>query len=345
MARKSLKERDMDKRCEACSGLGTLKHALDLCDLCAGTGIVSRRCRQCWKWQSIDQYISARGETFKLVVRCHTCTEKYKNWSDKPLEERESATYPRARIRADGPLRVKFVVESGNRKTGPIPVSMTSAGTCPKTCSWYGRGCYAEQHMVSIHWRRVSEGQGLEWDEFVKRVQALPDGQIWRHNEAGDLPGDGKDIDPERLRQLVRANAGKRGFTYTHYKYAEAEFMYNHFAIRHANQNGFAVNISADTLEEADLALSLGHPAVVVLPLDAPIRGNKTPAGHNIVVCPAEWSEKVTCERCGLCSVIGRKSVIGFRAHGDRKSQMSERISKRQLPLFQEAPVDQAHSP
>jgi hypothetical protein len=189
--------------------------------------------------------------------------------------------------------------------------------------------------MVAIHWRRVSDGDGLEWSDFIARVAALPPGQIWRHNEAGDLPGDDDHIDSVKLFQLVDANRGKRGFTYSH-KGIDGYRGTNTLLMVEANRHGFTVNVSADTLAEADRAMSFGLPAVVVLPLDAPIRGNKTPEGRNIVVCPAEWSPKVTCERCGICAVPNRKSIVGFRAHGDRAGQMTERIEKRQLPLFQD---------
>jgi hypothetical protein len=324
-----LRERSMEKPCTTCSGRGILSHALDLCELCGGYGIIKKRCAQCWNWKSVFEFVSIR--TFKLVRRCDGCTEKYKDWSSKSLSEREAATRPRSKIRADGPLRVKFVVESGNRKTGPIPVSMTSARTCPKNCAWYGRGCYAEQHLVSIHWRRLSDGDGIDWYAFLMMVRDLPEGQIWRHNEAGDLPGDDGHIELGQLWGLVKANVGKRGFTYTH----KPLNFYNVDLLKRANAKGFTINVSADTLADADRAIDLGLPAVVVLPLDAPIKGNRTPAGRTVVVCPAEWNEKVTCERCGLCAVANRKSVVGFRAHGDRAAQMTERIEKRQLPLFQ----------
>lgn len=191
------------------------------------------------------------------------------------------------------------------------------------------RGCYAEQHMVAIHWRKLSAGKvGMTWDEFICRIRVLPPGQVWRHNEAGDLPGDDLELDVPRLRQLVIANRGKRGFTYTHKPLAR------HFKeIRRATREGFTVNVSTDTLEAADEAMARHLPVTTVLPHDAPPKGNKTPAGHPIVVCPAELSEKVTCQRCKLCAVPDRKSVIGFRAHGDRKKQITER--HRQLPLLQ----------
>jgi hypothetical protein len=190
------------------------------------------------------------------------------------------------------------------------------------------RGCYAEQHIVAIHWRKLSSGKtGIPWSEFIERVRALPEGQVWRHNEAGDLPGRDLELDTELLGQLVDANRGKRGFTYTH------KPIQRHFkAIRRATLEGFTVNISTDNLKAADEAMALHLPVTTVLPHDAPRKGNRTPAGHPIVVCPAELSEAVTCERCKLCAVADRKSIVGFRAHGDRKKQITER--HRQLPLL-----------
>jgi len=71
---------------------------------------------------------------------------------------------------------------------------------------------------------------------------------LWRHNEAGDLPGEGDDIDVPKLRALVQANRGKRGFTYTHKPVLDNP--QNAVAIKCANQNGFTVNLSADSIEE-----------------------------------------------------------------------------------------------
>lgn len=312
--------------CDVCNGLGhTAASFLTACEKCEGTGFFKCRCSQCWKWRKVRYF---RGASGNLTKRCSICTKKYANWGSKTLEERERATSPRSGIKSDGKLLVSFARKSGNRKTGPIPVTMTAASTCPPSCPLMNRGCYAEQHMVAIHWRRLSAGKsGLPWGDFLAEVEALPEGQLWRHNEAGDLPGQGEELDIHLLARLVTANVGRRGFTYTH-----KDFRKYRQAFLSANMFGFTVNVSTDNLKDADAAAALGLPVTTVLPHDAPSKGNRTPEGRHIVVCPAELSEKVTCERCELCAIGDRKSIVGFRAHGDRKKQITQR--NRQLPLI-----------
>jgi hypothetical protein len=154
----------------------------------------------------------------------------------------------------------------------------------------------------------------MSWDQFCVEVAALPAGQIWRHNEAGDLPGVGEDLDERLLDQLVEANAGKRGFTYTH-KRTGVE------AIRRAVVRGFAINVSADSLDEAKRFLRQSLPVVVVLGKDAPKRFGP------VVTCPATYSD-TTCEKCGLCAKTDRAFAIGFPAHGNRRLLVNQRFAQ-----------------
>ena len=83
-------------------------------------------------------------------------------------------------------MRVHLTIKSENVKTGPIPVSTSSAETCPPACPLAGAGCYAQSGKLSIHWRKVSAAErGEPWHEFLARIRQLPPGQIWRHNQAG----------------------------------------------------------------------------------------------------------------------------------------------------------------
>ena len=70
---------------------------------------------------------------------------------------------------------------------------------------------------MNQHWDAVTNGQrGDSWEVFLAQVRKLAKSELWRHNQAGDLAGEGDSIDLNALNELVLANRGRRGFTYTH---------------------------------------------------------------------------------------------------------------------------------
>lgn len=214
-------------------------------------------------------------------------------------------------------ISVAFTLKSANVKTGPIPTSVTSANSCPNSCPFMGSGCYAESGPLAIHWSKTSNGErGSTWGEFCETIEALPVGQLWRHNVAGDLPGHNENINAAMLGELVAANIGKRGFTYTHKTNNPDNFQW----IKAANQWGFTVNLSANNLEHADqlAALEIG-PVVTVLPIDAP-KTTTTPNGRTVVACPATYLHHISCDTCQLCQ-RQRTTIIGFPAHGTGKAK------------------------
>jgi hypothetical protein len=202
---------------------------------------------------------------------------------------------------------------SRNRKTGPIPVTTTSANSCPRTCGFRGNGCYAQSGPLALHWKAVSGGlRGSTFDELLQEIGTLRRHALWRHNQAGDLtPASPGVIDAGSLMRLAVANRGRRGFTYTHYLPTSA----NRIAIHRANQLGFTVNLSAETLRQADDYVNLGvAPVVVVLP-SSTTRATRTPAGRHVIVCPASTGN-TDCLNCGICQQRDRASIVGFPAHG-----------------------------
>lgn len=217
-------------------------------------------------------------------------------------------------------MKAQLTLNSGNSKTGNIPVSMTERKSCPNSCP-IKASCYAKSGYIRLHWDRL-ENKDVTWNDFIKSVEQLPNNQLWRHNSAGDLPGVNESIHSGRLRQLVKANTGKRGFTYTHKK----PNTKNANLIKEANANGFTINLSANSLQQADeyIKLEIG-PVVVVLPKDSPNK-LKTPEGNSVIVCPAQIREDITCSNCGLCQISNRKAIIGFKAHGIGKNKLSEMI-------------------
>ena len=241
-------------------------------------------------------------------------------------------------------MHVTLNMASGNRKVGSIPVSTTEAGSCPSSCplaSPQGAGiakdgdCYAAFGPLGMHWRKIGkDGRGIMWSLFCRAIKKLPKGQLWRHNQAGDLPkADNPNcynidlIDSEKCEELSSASRGKRGWTYTHY---DMESSHNRDVVQKMNSvDGLTVNLSADSLEEADQYTDLGiAPVCVTIPEDAPHRGNKTPNGLHVVVCPAQTQDDMSCARCQLCQIKNRKSIVGFLAHGTASKRLSTKLSK-----------------
>ena len=238
---------------------------------------------------------------------------------------------------------VALTKKSRNIKTGPIPVSTSGKETCPNSCPLKDAGCYADGGPMAIFWQKVTEKKaGLAYDTFLTDVTALPDDQLWRHNQEGDLQADpmnGADINLGALCDLTKANTGKRGFTYTHFD--TLNNTSNREAIELANKQGFTDNVSGNDFDQADkLAESKAGPVVSIAPIAYGRKSEKkiwteslaeyktrlqdlpshTKAGQKISPCPATYLD-TNCLDCGLCQKQNRKVLVVFPAHGLRKKK------------------------
>ena len=229
-------------------------------------------------------------------------------------------------------MHVTLNMKSGNRKVGPIPVSTTEEASCPTSCPLLGTDCYARFGPLGMHWRKIGpDGRGDQWSLFCDRVKTFIPEQLWRHNQAGDLPKctdkhDGPDrIDITKALQLSNASEHTKGWTYTHY---DPMVAWNAKVIKAMNKvDGMTVNLSADSLEQADEYVQLNiAPVCVILPQDSPTMGNKTPNGVPIVTCPAQTTEEMSCDKCKLCQVRDRKAIVGCLAHGTAKKRLSTKL-------------------
>lgn len=241
-------------------------------------------------------------------------------------------------------LRYHLTRVSSNSKTGPIPTVMISRGSCPPSCPLYSGGCYARGGNVRLHWDRVDD-RGMRFDDLLGHIRNFPHNQIWRYAVAGDLPGTGEKVSPFLLQRLVSANAGRRGFTYTHKNPLNPTIA---TAIAAANRRGFTINLSSNNVAQADdyLRLRIG-PVVTLIPEDfgedaltiSKLTGKEkavrrwrnvqTPEGVPVVQCPAEYNDSVQCANCGgsagpMCQRADRSFVVGFTVHGVSKRKASD---------------------
>jgi hypothetical protein len=227
-------------------------------------------------------------------------------------------------------MKIHLSIVSSNIKTGPIPVSTSPADTCPDSCPLKSL-CYAKFGPLALHWRKITSGKrGMSWDEFLHDVRRFRRGQLWRHNQAGDLVGKNNSIDRVSLMELVAANEGKMGYTYTHYPVSRHGSCKstritreNANLIQEANKKGFTINLSADTLSQADKLFDLEIAPVVTIVPSVNVKNYKTPAGNRVVICPATIHDNVTCATCGICQWKKREYIVGFPSHGIKKKAMN----------------------
>src|ERR1043166_309423 len=236
----------------------------------------------------------------------------------------------------------KFLITSrtANPITGPIMVTTSPRFTCPLSCPLRKTGksehagvCYAEHGALGgFIWslldrtptgKRIMNGVRVySFEELLYTIRSLPTGSLWRHNIAGDLPSnDRTTIDCAALRALTNANHSRRGFTFTHFDVLSNAL--NREAIRHANQNGFTVNLSGNSLAHADQLCDLGiAPVTTILPANVK-QNTTTPKGRRVVICPTN-THGVTCPDCGLCPRPTRSTIIGFPASGGLKHRINK---------------------
>ena len=243
--------------------------------------------------------------------------------------------------------RNHFVLVSAAAKLGNITTTRTTTDTCPPSCPLMDEGCYDQHGNSNIHRTKHDRDEytSYSFDEFLAHVRNFT--ATFRFAGGGDLWGKGDRIDRRKLSQFANEcdEWRREPIIYSH-KPIEGVHARGSKANRQANLKALqlvqeqsdkvTVNVSCDSLKEADSAVELGLEAVVVLPHDANEKGHVsfTPEGRKVLHCPATWS-KVTCggtpftKACGngkaICAQRGHP-VVGFPGHGPKKRQISERL-------------------
>lgn len=213
-------------------------------------------------------------------------------------------------------MKYQFTPKSSNVKTGPIPTTMTERKSCPLTCPLRENGCYADNFPLSLHWDRVAE-KGINLDALLEKIKALPKGQLWRHNVAGDFPHINGKIERQAFWDFVMASGHTNPIIYSHHKLNPN----NKLMFRLARNNGVNINASCESVTDAIKAIDSGINAVFV--------GRENTQTHKvgdttIVTCPAQLREDVTCSSCGLCARdrVGQRVAIQFIPHGTKAKKV-----------------------
>lgn len=215
-------------------------------------------------------------------------------------------------------MHYTFIRTSTNIKVGPIAVIYADQKTCPSTCPLKDKVCYAKYGNIVLHWRRVK----TKFKDLLSRIRDMGSHEILRYGVAGDLPGAGNNINKKQLLQLKESVSRiNKAYAYTHKPMLDKQHRAaknNRELIKGLKGSNFVINLSADSMEEADEYYDLDiAPVVVVLPVNSP-KTSYTPKGRKIVSCPQQYNPNITCAKCQLCMKF-RSCIVGFVAHGSGK--------------------------
>lgn len=185
-----------------------------------------------------------------------------------------------------------------------------SHDTCLKSCPFYGI-CYGYAGNVKIHAHRAASCS-LDLKQYIIE---LPKNAQLRHLVVGDLALAGIDLD-----YLSDAVAGhlKRpdvdGVAYTHV------WPYLDPTTNDAAEN-FTLNASCETDNDVRDALSLGWPAVKVVPRGYEPRN----VNWSEVMCQHE-TDGLPCIACRKCMYRASDTVICFSAHGTFAAKIEAKL-------------------
>ncbi len=211
-----------------------------------------------------------------------------------------------------------LIAESGNSKTGDMPVSYQHRETCNKDCPFKDEECLAEHGFIPFHWNKVDRGErGTSWPYFVSDIAQLPR-DIWRFGVAGDLPHHNGRISKRAVNELIQANDGREVIAFSHHDHTK---WTNILRFKEANEGGFTLNRSFERAKDA-VAYTKRYnlPAVTTMPLSSP--KSQVIDGVRVVMCPAKPDNDITCKSCRLCAKSKRKCVVGFYPIGKKAKQV-----------------------
>src|SRR2546421_8042285 len=109
------------------------------------------------------------------------------------------------------------VETSTNAKLGPVSATYASQASCPRSCPWFGRGCYAESGLTGHTTRRLNRS-ALRGALRIARaearaIDALTGDRLLRLHVVGDARTDAaaRELGAAARRYNARGNAPRRG--------------------------------------------------------------------------------------------------------------------------------------
>lgn len=231
---------------------------------------------------------------------------------------------------------VLAVARSNNAKLGKAAVTIVARQSCPDSCAFKEKGCYAEHDNNRIAWDRITAGALDKGPLELAAAEAdaidrLPADRDLRLHVAGDsTTAEGtRLIAAAAWRYMERARLNGltvRVWAYTH-------------AWREVPRKAWgrvSVLASCETVADIAQARLLGYAAALVVPEFATASA-VTIEGEKVIPCPQQSRDR-TCTDCRLCfddrRLVGSRLTIGFALHGGGTRKAVVALSRRRaLPV------------
>jgi hypothetical protein len=225
---------------------------------------------------------------------------------------------------------------SGSDKSHGLTTIRSDRSTCPPYCllkkNTTGKnGCYGDGYFISPIWDKCA----YVLTELLRLIRKIPPRQMVRLWEVGDFPGTKGRMDKEICLTIAKALRFRKTFGFTHYRPSE-----HNLPIIQEMGKYITVNMSANSIKEADKYLAMGLDTVLIVHEDS-ARVFLSPEGNKGVMCPAQTGKCDGCISCGngnpLCARQNRGYFILLKAHGVQKScvnKLTEGDLIKQIPIL-----------
>lgn len=234
---------------------------------------------------------------------------------------------------------VLAVARTGNAKLGDAAVTLVARQSCPDTCAFKEKGCYAEHDNNRVFWDRLTAGAVDASPLALARAEAaaidgLPGDRDLRLHVAGDSATvEGTELIAAACARYAERGRAK-GLSVVAWGYTHAWRV-----VPRAAWGPVSILASCETAEDVLDARARGYAAALVVPaFDAesayPLVGGD---GAKVLPCPQQTRDR-TCTECRLCFAPDRllraNLAIGFSLHGGGSNKARAALAKRTpLPM------------
>jgi hypothetical protein len=229
------------------------------------------------------------------------------------------------------------VASSANAKIGMAAATYASQASCPKTCPFFKKGCYAEHGPVGIttlNLNRVEENNPTAIAQSeADAIDLLPGILPLRLHVVGDCATEesARIVSEAAERYSTRwrkRTADMPVWAYTHAhdvprdawgKVSILRSCESMSQVVQAHEDGYAAELTVGAFEQ-DSAYDLGD-------------------GFVGIPCPQQTGKVKTCIDCGLCmrdsKLHDSKRVILLKAHGSRKFKVAATVRETPVEDFE----------